>query len=185
MDDEAILDLLSSDQNRGLCALNAKYGQLCHTLAVRILHNDQDAEECVNDTLLAVAERIPPGRPAYLQAYVCRIVKNLALNRLAYRDAEKRSERGTVPLSDLEERLSETAKPETGETQELKRAINAFLRAQSEINRKLFIRRYWYEEPVTETAKAFGMNPNQVSARLFRTKEKLRKYLKKEGLIHE
>ena len=51
----------------------------------------EDAEECVNDTFLAVWNQIPPNKPNPFCAYVFRITKNLALKKYHTNTAKKRN----------------------------------------------------------------------------------------------
>ena len=79
---------------------------LCKTIANRIVSNEQDALECVNDALLAVWNRKPPENPNPLVSYVCKIVKNIALKKYEYLHAEKRNSAYGVALSELETTLA-------------------------------------------------------------------------------
>ena len=63
MDDQLIIEKFRERSESAIQALSDKYGKLCYALANRILHNEQDAEECVNDTLLAAWNTIPPASP--------------------------------------------------------------------------------------------------------------------------
>ena len=47
-----ILNLLKNRSERALEEIDRAYGKRCLQLAKDILHNDQDAEECVNDAYL-------------------------------------------------------------------------------------------------------------------------------------
>jgi len=40
-------------------------GKYCYTIAYNVLNSREDAEECVNDTYLAVWNAIPPAEPAF------------------------------------------------------------------------------------------------------------------------
>ncbi|MBP5579987.1 MAG: sigma-70 family RNA polymerase sigma factor, partial [Ruminococcus sp.] len=55
------------------------------------------------------------------------------------------------------------------------------LREQDEKHRKVFVRRYWYGDSLAQIAGYYGMNEKTVATYLFRTRTKLREYLKKEG----
>lgn len=46
----------------------------------------------------------------------------------------------------------------------------------------MFVRRYWYSDSISDIAEKFQISSNDVSVRLFRIREKLKKYLKKEGV---
>ena len=47
----------------------------------------------------------------------------------------------------------------------------------------MFLRRYWYAEPLADIAARYGMSEGAVKASLFRTRQKLRDHLEKEGLL--
>ena len=66
---------------------------------------------------------------------------------------------------------------------ELAAAINRFLSTLDYDDRYLFVRRYWFADPVKEIAAAMQTKENHVSVRLFRLREKLRNALQKEGFI--
>ena len=61
--------------------------------------------------------------------------------------------------------------------------INRFLSTLDYDDRYLFVRRYWFADPVKEIAAAMKTKENRVSVRLFRLREKLRNTLQKEGFI--
>lgn len=84
IDDERIIELFFARSEKAIAELDIKYGKLCHKLSHNILNNRQDAEECVNDAYLGAWNTIPPAKPIPLQAYVCKIVRNISL-RLYYR----------------------------------------------------------------------------------------------------
>lgn len=70
--------------------LDLKYGKVCHKISSNILHNQQDAEECVNDAYLGIWNAIPPERPNHLLAFLCKIVRNLSIMRYHTNTAMKR-----------------------------------------------------------------------------------------------
>ena len=51
MHDGEILALFAARDERALRAVQEKYGGLCRSIAMQILNNAEDAEECMNDTL--------------------------------------------------------------------------------------------------------------------------------------
>ena len=48
--DGHIIDRLFARSEEGLTLLQTHYGKLCHRIALNVLGNREDAEECVNDT---------------------------------------------------------------------------------------------------------------------------------------
>lgn len=66
---------------------------------------------------------------------------------------------------------------------ELEGAVRAFLRGLPTRDRDIFLRRYFFVEPVGEIAARYAMRENAVSAVLSRTRKKLRVHLEQEGWI--
>ena len=69
------------------------------------------------------------------------------------------------------------------EFEELRTAINTFLSELPEKKRILFLRRYWFLQPVKEIAKDYGITEKTASMRLARLREKLQQYLQEKELI--
>ena len=58
---------------------------------------------------------------------------------------------------------------------------DGFLAGLDDVERRLFVGRYWYTYEVNRLAGAYGMTPNAVTKQLGRTREKLRAYLAERG----
>ena len=65
----------------------------------------------------------------------------------------------------------------------VEKAISDFLRDQSQENRTIFIRRYWYLKSISEIGDQLGISESKVKSSLFRTRNKLKIYLEKEGIF--
>lgn len=150
-------------------------------MAISMLHNPEDAEECVSDVYIILWNKIPPA-PDNLKAFICRITKNMCLKKLEYNSAEKRSGKSTVSLSELEEFLGDERRSENESNAELGDIISRFLRSQSPEVRNVFMRRYWLMEPVKDIAEKYSFSVGKVKSMLFHTRNKLKKFLKKEGI---
>lgn len=184
MEDQLIIQLFQERSEEAIKALDEKYGSLCKVIANRIVHNEQDALECVNDTLYVVWNQIPPENPRSLISYVCRIAKNQALKKWEYLNAEKRNSTYDVALCELEATLCSTKFVEDELlVQELQKEINVFLARQKKLDRIFFVKRYWFSESISEIASTYGKSNNYVTVHLHRTREKLKHYMLKKGLI--
>ena len=172
--DRRIIDLFFARDEEAIKAAAQSHGTKCQAVAMRILGNAADAEECVNDTWLKAWQSIPPNRPLSLSAYLCRITRNLAIN--AYHARKNRA--FDVALDELAECLS----VEESHADELPELLNDFLAELPKLDRLLFMGRYWHAYPVNRLAEAYGMTPNAVSLRLMRTRERLRTYLEERGI---
>ena len=90
MNDNEIIGLYWERKETAITASTDKYGNYCHSISYNILHNNEDAEECVNDTWLGAWKSIPPHRPERLSTFFGKITRNLSLNRFKKYSAEKR-----------------------------------------------------------------------------------------------
>lgn len=184
MTDTEIIALFYERSERAIDELDRRHGAAVTGVARNILGSEQDAEECVNDTYLAVWNTVPPQRPSPLRTFVCKIARNLAVKRYHADTAAKRNSRYDAALGELEECLPGRDSVEGEyEAKELSLAISAFLRTLNYTDRFIFMRRYWYADSPQEIASAIGSTPNSVTVCLYRIREKLRHSLEKEGLL--
>ena len=172
------------DRNEGAVReASRKFGNYCRSIAKSILNNHEDSEECVNEALMRAWESIPPQKPQSLCAFLGRITKNIALNRIKLSNSQKRGG-GEVALvyEELEEIISDTKSVEdTMERKEMMSSISRFLRKSKDKDRQVFILRYWYCCSIPEIAQEVGLKEENVYVILSRTRTKLRDHLKKEG----
>lgn len=182
MDDIQIIELYFSRDEQAIKATDEKYGKLCLQIAVNILSNREDADECVNDTYLNVWNKIPPTRPDHFRAFLCKITRNLSLKKLEAANALKRTSTAMLSLEEIEETVPDSAVlPEIGE-EELGNLISAFLRKQNRDVRNVFLRRYWFFDSVSDIAERYAFSESKVKSMLYHTRNKLRDYLEKEGV---
>lgn len=184
MEDERIVGLFWQRDERALTETETKYGSYCRAVANNLLADGQDAEECVNDAYLDTWNRIPPHRPTSLRAFLGKIVRHIAIDRLRKRSAQKRGG-GEVflALDELEECIPDRNDVEQAVQQsELADAINAFLSSLPDTERRVFLRRYWYMDTVDMLCERFGFSESKVKTMLHRTREKLRAYLTEQNV---
>ncbi len=183
MDDSKIIDLFYARSEQAIVELSAKYGKVCNKVAKNILNNILDAEECVNDAYLGAWNTIPPQNPNPLLTYICRIVRNLSIKKYHVNTSVKRNSFYDAALDELEDCIASAESVEAEiSAKELTRLIDSFLDTLDAESRMLFVRRYWYSYSVPELAEQFSLKSNTVSVRLSRIRDKLRDYLKKEGV---
>ncbi len=185
MQDREIIDLYFARDERALTETAEKYGAYCFKVALNIVSGQEDAEECVNDTYLAAWNTIPPTVPDILKYYLAKITRGKALDRWKMMHTKKRGgDEMTLVLDELAECAGTMARPEDEIlADELAEKINAFLGTLSVRDRQLFVRRYYFTEPVGQIAWRAGMSENGAAVVLHRTREKLRNYLAKEGYL--
>ncbi len=185
MEGKEIIELFFKRDESAVEKTAETYGSYCKKIAMNILDSYEDSEECVNDAFLKAWELIPPNRPEKLSAFLGKLTRNLAINKLKYRSAEKRgSLKSDLILDELSEVISDNSSVELEqERKELIREINGFLRKLPGQKRNVFIRRYWYCDSVKEIAVSNGLSENNVSVILNRTRKKLKQHLEKKGMI--
>ena len=176
--DQHIIDRLFARSEEGLTLLQTRYGKLCYRIALNLLGNREDAEECVNDAYLAVWNTIPPKQPSCLRLFLAKITRNLSINRLRERKAKRRDRDMTLSLEELEGVLSIPEDKSEG----LSELISEFLRSLEREDRLLFMGRYWHGQSVKELADRMGLSANAAAVRLHRIREELRDYLTDKGV---
>lgn len=183
LEDAQIIQLYWDRDTSAISETDQKYGRYCKKIAMNILQNSGDAEECVNDTYYKTWDTIPPQRPAVFPPFLGKIVRNLALDRYRYNNAQKRSGRMDVLLSELENCLPADGSVEDAlEGTVVTAVIDEFLGTLSRQKRMIFVRRYWYAQSIREIARAFDLSEGQVKSILFRLRGSLREALEKEGV---
>jgi len=180
MDDQKIIELFWSRSEDAISEISQKYGKYCAFIAYSILRDREDCEECVNDAYLKLWNTIPPNSPRDLKSYTGRAVRGIALNMAEKNSAKKRTAE-LLPFDELTEIL-----PENGggaaERVELSDLMNRFVATLGRDARRFFVGRYWYCMTVRELAVAWGVPEGKVKMSLLRTREKLKKYLEREGI---
>ena len=184
MEDRQIVELFLRRSETAIAAASEKYGAYCHSIAFRILHNERDAEECVNDAYLSAWNAIPPHTPERLSTFLGKLTRNLAVNRYQFSHAAKRGGgQVEVVLSELADCIPVESDAEQAMEDELiVKALNAFLRNQPKEKRNIFLRRYWKLESIREIADSCGMSASKVTSLLLRMRRELKKYLEQEGI---
>ena len=185
MDDATVIALYESRDERALSLTQQEYGGCCYTVAYNILGSAQDAEECVNDTLMKLWNAIPPAKPDSLYAYAAATARNLAKNRYKQKHVQKRG--GSEADIALDELSVLPIAPDNVEAESdaraMQEALNRFLETLSADHRKIFVQRYWYFMPVDDISNELGITKSKVTVTLMRTRTKLKNYLEKEGFL--
>ena len=183
MEDKEIIDLYFARSEAAIPATAEKYGRMIRAIAYGILKNNSDSEECENDTYLAAWNSLPPQLPRVLSAYLGRIVRNISINRYEYLTADKRCRDFEVTLDELGEILPGIPGPECEcEAEEVSHRISDWLRSKNQTKRRVFVRRYWYCDPIGKIAVDFGFSESKVKSMLMRMRNELKIYLERNGI---
>ena len=183
MEDKQIVELYFARAESAVAETEKKYGRYCRYIAYRILENDEDADESVNDTYLKAWNTMPPHRPQALKPYLGMLCRQISLDRYEKNHAGKRFGQVSLALEELAECIPDGKNGDPGEGLALRDALNRFLYSLPEKTRKIFLRRYWYTSSIAEIASDFGMKESNVTVLLLRTRRKLKAFLQKEGFF--
>lgn len=183
MEDQLIIELFWRRSENALSEIKGKYGAYLFTIAMNILRNHEDCEECLDDTYLAVWNSIPPDRPRSLPAYLGKIVRNISIDVYRKNRAKKRYKGFTVLLSELEECIPgilDASAPSSDD--EIHEEISNWLRSLDADKRALFVRRYWRGEPLRLLSQEFNMSQSKLASLMFRLRNDLRNHLEGGGI---
>lgn len=185
MDDQQIVDLYWARKESAIEETETKYGSYCYSIAWNILQNPDDAKESVNDTWLDAWNSMPPHRPSVLSTFLGKLTRRISIDKWRRGNAKKRGD-GQLPLvlSELEDCISDgTSIEDETERKLLGEVIASFVKNLPETEQKVFLCRYWYMDSVSSIATRFRFSESKIKSMLYRTREKLRVRLEKEGLV--
>ena len=185
MDDQKIIDLYWSRSETAITETDRKYGKYCYSIAYNILTNNEDAEESVSDTYMAAWKAMPPKRPSILATFLGKITRHLSIDRWRSRNRYKRGGGEIVlALEELEDCVADDQSIEkTIERKHLALIFNRFLESLPEMERRIFLCRYWYLDPIATIANYYGFSDSKVTSMLHRSRKKLRAVLEQEDLL--
>ncbi|MBO4385246.1 MAG: sigma-70 family RNA polymerase sigma factor [Clostridia bacterium] len=185
--DSEIIKLFFERSEDAVSRAGFKYGSYLKSIARRMLRDERDVEETVQDAFLAAWDSIPPNRPDDLGAYLGRLVRNAAIDRAKLNSRKKRGGgEAALVLDEIAELVPGGTEPEEALAgSDLAETINGFLKGLPQRKRRLFVQRYWYFMGEREIAEENLMAPAAVRMQLSRTRRELKAYLAKEGYVYE
>lgn len=185
MEDERIVELYWQRNEDAISETALKYGRYLHGIACQILANASDAEECVNDTYQGAWHAMPPHRPRILSTFLGKITRRISLDLWRRNHAQKRGGgEMSLIMDELEGVISSREDVEAViEQQEMARIIREFLDALPKTERRVFLRRYWFMDPIADIASDYAFTQSKVTSMLHRIRTRLRKKLESEGYL--
>ena len=183
MTDEQIIDLYWNRKEEAIACTDYNYGNRLLNIAGRILESREDSEECVSDTYLKAWQTIPPQRPTYFFAFLAKICRHMAFGKLDWDNAIKRKAEVVTLSDEMQLCIPDRYWERKLEGEEIGHVLNEFLAVTPKESRMIFLRRYWYGESIGEIAKRYSVTPSKVKTSLSRTREKLKAFLEKEGIV--
>lgn len=185
MEDNSIVDLYWARSEDAITETSEKYGKYCYAIAYNILSNAEDADESVNDTYLDAWHNMPPHRPAILSTFLGKITRRISIDKWRGRAANKRGGGEIVlALDELAECVPSGHRVEHEiESAALEKIIDDFVMSLPLMERRVFICRYWYLDPISAIAEQFGFSQSKVKMILHRQRQKLLSILEREAFL--
>lgn len=185
LDDAALISLFNHRDERALWECERRYRSFLLSVAQEILRDRRDSEECLNDTLLRAWNAIPPAQPRSLRAYLTKIIRHLAIDRIRRQESAGRVARSAlVALEELENFLPDREQEGLAAQESLRRILNDFLASCSPRQRYIFMSRYYMTRSSAQIAQLLCVSTSTVRKELAKMKQKLRMMLHKEGFYY-
>ena len=183
MEDARIVELYWARSEKAIAETSEKYGKYCYAIAYNVLANHEDADESVNDTYLDAWNNMPPHRPAILSTFLGKITRRISIDKWRGRTAEKRGGGEIVlALDELSDCVPSSHNVEQEiEAAELAKVIDNFVMSLPLMDRRVFICRYWYLDPISAISQQFGFSESKVKTMLYRQRQRLLSRLEREA----
>lgn len=183
VEDKNIVDLYWNRKDSAIVETSEKYGSYLFKISFNILYSKEDSEECVNDTYLKAWNSIPPNRPKLLKAFLGKITRNLSIDLYRKNRTKGRSGEVEIAIEELEGVIPSGEDIfKTLDEKYLVEKINEFLESINRQDRKIFLLRYFYLHSSKDIEKLTDIKVSTINTILYRTRNKLRKQLEKEGI---
>lgn len=185
MNDEGIIQLFLLRLEKAIIEMDKKYRNYCSKIGNNILSNQQDTEECINDCYHSVWNAIPPNHPKNFPMYIGKIMRNLSLTLYRKNHAQKRNSGNFDLILDELDRCIPLYVYDTSwefvNSKMLAETIENFLCTRKEIERIIFLKRYFLCMPINDIAEECAMPSVNIKVILHRVRSKLKIQLEKEG----
>ena len=183
MEDAEIVELYWARDEDAVGQTKTKYGAYLNRVAYNILSDLEDSQECVSDTLLAAWRSMPDNRPKNLRTYLGKITRQVSIDLYRRRNRMKRyASEYAISLEELGDSFTDGRTPEDElNARLLTETVNRFLRTLPDEARNTFIGRYYFFDSVKNVARYCGMSESKCKSMLYRTRQRLKVYLQKEG----
>ena len=177
MEEKQALKALKHRDEAALVWFMERYTPYVHTIISNILGgvmSARDREEVSSDVFLVLWKNAGKIRPGKVKAYLSGTARNMAKDRLrqAGRDLPLEEDILVVSTEDVEREL---------ELREQAGIVRRAMLRMGQPDREIFLRRYYYYQPLVQIAEEMGMHLSTVKTRLRRGREKLKDELRKGG----
>ena len=175
MKEQEIINFIKNKTENAQELFLQQYRPLIRYIVTPFLHNDQDIEECINDTVLKVCEKIDSfdSQKGSWNAWITTIARNTALNKARTYKSKDNTVISLESESLIDIPSSEPSPEEIiirNEKQALVIKAIGNLSAQEKV---IFYRRYYYQQSIMQIAAELGMTERSAEGKLYRIRKKL------------
>ena len=183
MSDEQIVELYWWRDEQAIKETDIKYKTFLLSVAINIVHDMCDSEECLNDTYIGAWNAIPPAKPVMLQAFLGAIMRRTAIDRFRANNRQKRvTSEFMLSLSELEDFIADDSDMNAEiEAKELGKIISNYVRSLPNRQMYIFVSRYYIADPISTISEELGCSVSTVKREIKAIKNGLKKQLESEG----
>ena len=183
MSDEKIIELYFKRDEQAIKETDIKYKKFLLSIAINIVRDMRDSEECLSDTYIGAWNSIPPSRPRLLQSFLSAIMRRTAINRYRANNSQKRiASEFAESLSELEDFIAdENDMDKEMESRELAGIISDYVRSLPDRQMYIFMSRYYMADPLSKISKELSCSLSTVKRELQTIRTGLKERLESEG----
>jgi RNA polymerase sigma-70 factor (ECF subfamily) len=158
-----------------------QYERMVFGLAARMLGSEEDAEDVTQETFLRLLRHLRKLRfETKLSTWLYHVTYNLCVDLERKRRRERRADEGESGVNG--EQPDDRDEPwEQVRADSVRADVEGALQQLPDSYRAVLILRYFDSLPYEEIARAMGLTPKKVKARLFCARQRLRELLTEEG----
>lgn len=175
MDEAERLTRLKQGDETALVWMIERYAPYVNTVIYNILGtavSPCDVEEVSSDVFLVLWQNAAAVQTGKVKAYLGAVARNKAREKFRSLGGELPLEENVLSISSLEHDLEEKEQAEL---------VRAAVEAMPPEDREIFLRHYYYFQPLAQIAQERNMNLSTVKTRLRRGREKLRDEFRRRG----
>ena len=180
MKDHELVQIIASGEENGAKEFINRYGPMIRYIIAPILSDKREQEECFNDIVMRVVEKIGSysEEKGSFKSWVSVLTRNTALNF-----AKKLRRKPDIQSLDSDIASSKDNPEEEFIKNETLRKLEFIVQNLSERDKMLFYRKFYYCQSVSQIAAEMGMTQRSAEGWIYRLKRKLREEL--GGESHE
>jgi len=173
--EEQLIKLIQNKQDEGMKQLTQQYGNMIRYIVNGIVKDASGQEECINDVYLKIWQSTDSfsGERGKLSTWITAIARNTAISYVRKQSTRVLEETYEEILGTGSQLSPEEAFMEKESLEEIMKLINGLRLREKE----LFLRKYYYLQSTEQIAAELAMTVRAVEGKLYRIRQKLKKWI--------